>query len=276
MSDSAYVRQSFLGIKGQRNLEEAVVGIVGNCGGGSHVAQQLAHIGIRRFRLVDPDRTSIVNLNRMVGSVPDDAVCERWKTDVLARMIRSINPNAEVVGLNTSWQLSGQELRSCDVIFGCVDGFGTRAELEAFARRFLIPYVDIGMDVADLGDRFAISGQVIASIPGRPCMWCMGFLTDDVVAQEAQKYGAGGPKPQVVWPNGMLASAAVGIGVALLTGWTDTSVPFLELDGNRNLLRASSRLGTCSGKTCPHYPVEEVGDPFWIASSGTDLRTHPP
>src|ERR1700730_12183464 len=42
--------------------------------------------------------------------------------------------------------LSGT-LRRCDVIFGCVDSYRERDELERFMRRFLIPYIDIGMDV---------------------------------------------------------------------------------------------------------------------------------
>lgn len=53
-----------------------------------------------------------------------------------------------------------------------------------------------------------MSGQVIASIPGLPCMKCYGFLNESVFAEEAMRYGAAGVRPQVIWPNAVLASTA--------------------------------------------------------------------
>jgi molybdopterin/thiamine biosynthesis adenylyltransferase len=190
------VRQNFLGERSEEILSNACVAIVGNCGGGSHVAQQLAHVGIGSFLLVDPDVTEVVNLNRMIGSTPGDASEARPKTAVIERLVRSVKPDAKVTGLNRRWQECAIHLRSCDVIFGCVDGYATRSELEGYCRRFLIPYIDIGMDVCKVEDCYAITGQVITSIPGRACMWCMGFLNQDLLAQEAAQYGAAGPRPQ--------------------------------------------------------------------------------
>src|ERR1700747_2761266 len=88
-------RQGFLGDCSDETLSNACVAIVGNCGGGSHVAQQLAHIGVGTFLLVDPDVTEEVNLNRMIGSIPEDASLARCKTTVLGRLIRSVNPGAQ-------------------------------------------------------------------------------------------------------------------------------------------------------------------------------------
>jgi hypothetical protein len=48
----------------------------------------------------------------------------------------------------------------------------------------------------------------------------MGFLTDELLTQEAARYGDAGGRPQVIWSNGVLCSAAVGIIVDLLTGWS--------------------------------------------------------
>ena len=83
----------------------------------------------------------------------------------------------------------------------------------------MTPYIDIGMDVHDLGNQFAISGRVILSMPGELCMKCRGFLRDDLLAREAENYGAAGSKPRVIWPNGVLASLAVGVFVELVTPW---------------------------------------------------------
>jgi hypothetical protein len=51
-------------------------------------------------------------------------------------------------------------------------------------------------------------------------MRCMGFLTDAKLAEEAARYWKGGARPQVVWPNGVLASTAIGLAVDIVTGWT--------------------------------------------------------
>jgi molybdopterin-synthase adenylyltransferase len=48
-------RQSFLGAKSEQNLKRAKVGIIGLGGGGSHVVQQLTHLGVGNYILVDPD-----------------------------------------------------------------------------------------------------------------------------------------------------------------------------------------------------------------------------
>ena len=60
-------RQSFLGQESTEILRKGHVGIVGLGGGGSHVAQQLAHIGVENFVLCDPDYYEDKNHNRTVG-----------------------------------------------------------------------------------------------------------------------------------------------------------------------------------------------------------------
>jgi hypothetical protein len=264
-------RQGFLGEQSEAILATASVAVVGNCGGGSHVAQQLAHVGIANFVLIDPDVTEDVNLNRMIGSRPEDAKAARQKTSVLRRLIRSINPDAQVQTLDQKWQHCAEFLRSCDLVFGCIDGYANRGELEAYCRRFLLPYIDVGMDVTRLDSKYVISGQIITSLPGRACMRCMGFLTEELMAREAARYGDAGPRPQVVWPNGVLASIAVGIGVHLLLPWAEEPVcPYLNYDGNRQQVTASSRLAHIDSSKCSHYPPHQVGDPLWTVSASAE------
>jgi hypothetical protein len=246
------------------------VAIIGLCGGGSHIGQQLAHVGFRNFRLFDPDYVEESNLNRMVGSRPADAIEQRMKTNVIRDLILEIEPGANVELFPEPWQAQHLALRDCTIVFGCLDSFSSRDELEAYCRRFLLPYIDIGMDVYQLGERdFSISGQVIASLPGTPCMRCMGFITDERIAREAERYGAAGSRPQVIWPNGVLASTAVGIALSLLTPWRNPFklVPFLEYDGNRHGLRPSNVLSALAEHECRHYVPSEVGDPFWSMKS---------
>lgn len=266
--NTRHSRQSFLGDNSEEVLTRSKIGIVGLCGGGSHVGQQLAHIGIGQFVAADFDHVDGPNLNRMVGSCPADAELKRPKNDVIRDLILQINPNAdvEIVG---RWQESGDLLRTCDIVIGCVDSFTARDELEKFCRRFLIPYIDIGMDVHQVSNGYGISGQVALSMPGGHCLWCHGILTDERLAQEQRKYGAAGGKPQVIWPNGVLASIAVGHAVSLLLPWnTDLPLPSLiEYDGNRHITCPGARLQFLKGMPCPHYKGEgSVGDPFFSIS----------
>jgi hypothetical protein len=61
-------RQSFLGRDSETIISTAKLGIVGLSGGGSHLVQQLGHIGFRRFAIYDPDHVDESNLNRLVGA----------------------------------------------------------------------------------------------------------------------------------------------------------------------------------------------------------------
>lgn len=212
-------RQSFLGEASGSLLSRLRVGIVGLGGGGSHVAQQLAHIGVGHFVLLDPDRIEESNLNRLVGATVDDVQIQEWKVRISSRTIQGLNAMATIDAVTAPWQERAELLRDCDLVFGCLDSFATRSELERMARRYLLPYIDIGMDVHQTSDRYLIVGQVALSMPGEVCLWCMNVLRNDLLAQEAAQYGAAGGRPQVVWANGILASAAVGIMMQLTTPW---------------------------------------------------------
>src|SRR5258706_10211978 len=91
-----YSRQSFLGAASSGVLRNCKIAVVGLCGGGSHVVQQLAHIGVGEFVLCDLDRVDASNLNRMVGAQARDAVIAAYKADVLERELLAVNPAAKV------------------------------------------------------------------------------------------------------------------------------------------------------------------------------------
>lgn len=261
-----FQRQSFLGPHAEETLTRCCVGIAGLGGGGSHIVQQLAHIGLGHFVLVDPDHVEETNLNRLVGATAADARKSLPKVAIARRMIKRLNPKAQVRAIAKQWQQCGDVLRVCDVIIGCLDSFSARAELESMARRFLIPYIDIGMDVHEVENHFVISGQVILSMPGHPCLRCVGFLNDDLLAQEAGQYGAAGARPQVIWPNGLLASLAVGIFMQLVTAWHEEhrTVEYIEFDGNQNAVIRSNRLAQLQNRRCPHFEdTDNLGDPFY-------------
>lgn len=259
-------RQSFLGEKSDLVLRRSRVGIVGLGGGGSHIAQQLGHLGVGEFVLIDPDIVEDTNLNRLVGATQQDVADRSNKVSVAARVIAGVNPSAQIWTGTSQWQMCAAALRSCDVIFGCVDSISEREQLEAAARRYLIPYLDLGMDVHWVGDGFVVGGQVALSMPKGPCLRCMGIVDDRSLALEAQMYGAAGGRPQVVWPNGVLASLAVGLFVQLVTPWGKMrDLPILvEYDGNAQTVLPSNKLPYLKGRECTHFTgLASLGDPFW-------------
>lgn len=258
--------QSFLGSNSESILAQARIAIIGLSGGGSHVALQLAHVGAGNFVVVDYDHVEARNLNRMVGATARDARLGTLKTNIIRRVIKRVNPRARVLAVSKKWQEEAENLRDCDVIFGCVDTFSERQQLEAAARRYLIPYIDIGMDVCPVDDGFSIGGQVVLSMPAGLCLRCYGILTDERLSREAAEYGAAGSRPQVVWANGVLASTAVGICVQLLCPWRNRQVRGIlrEYDGESHTLSTSNKMAYLLGGQCPHFSdSSSVGDPFW-------------
>ncbi len=242
-------------------------------GGGSHIVQQLSHIGVGTLVPADPDYVEESNLNRLIGATDADIAAGTPKALVAERLAKAINPNVRIIPMTGRWQEAHLELRRCTCIFGCVDSWTEREQLERFARRFLIPYIDIGMDVHSIEeDEFSISGQIFLSMPGQSCLRCAGIMTDDLLDEEAQRYGAAGGKPQVIWPNGLLASAAIGLFMQLITPWHPhrRAFAYLEYDGDNQILQPSPLTELIRRKPCGHFTADELGDPLFedIAPAG--------
>jgi molybdopterin-synthase adenylyltransferase len=257
-----FSRQSFLGPDSEEVLSSAIVGVVGAGGGGSHIVQQLSHAGVRRYVVADDDTVEDHNLNRLVGATRRDAARAVPKIKIAQRIIRGLNTGVEIHPILGPWQTAIADFRRCHVIVGCVDSFSERDQLEKFCRRFLIPYIDIGMDVHAVGSEFVIAGQVVLSMPGEHCMWCMGLLDEKSIAEEARRYGDAGFNPQVVWPNGVLASTAVGLFMQLITPWHQKHQQsvYLEYNGNSHTVARSNRMTALAGRVCPHFNASERGD----------------
>ncbi len=262
---SKHDRQSFLGATSERDLKRAKVGVIGLGGGGSHVVQQLAHLGVANYVLVDPDAIDETNLNRLIGGTLEDVKRETLKVDIAERVIRAVVTDAEIAARPMRWQEVSKDLQTCDVLIGCLDAMAAKDQLDKFCKRFLIPYIDIGMDVHKLVTGFLISGQVVLITPGNPCLRCLGLVTEEALAQEARNYGSAGGKPQVVWPNGVLASTAVGLFTQLICPWqggTHASA-FLEYDGNKGTVMPSKSFAFVADRACPHFHADEAGDPLF-------------
>lgn len=217
-------------------LARARVAVVGLCGGGSHVVQQLAHSGVGTILGIDGDACERTNGHRDIGMTPSDGQKGTKKIAVMDRLVRSIGNGSSFVGVDARVPepLALEALKSADVIVGCVDNLHARADLQEIAWRYLIPYIDVGVNIRALkgpaeAPRVVIGGNVYVFIPGGFCAWCCGFVSDDKLADERDgeanrsyfqnKKG----EAQVVSFNGVVASAAAGEVLQLLTGYRGES-----------------------------------------------------
>lgn len=261
--EDRYDRQGFLGPNAQAVIEAARIGVVGLGGGGSHVVQQLAHLGFQNLVSCDPQRIAETNLNRLIGATTKDISDRSFKTHIAARLFRGLQPEANIDDQPLGWEAKASALRGCDIIIGAIDGFAARRDLEVFCRTHLIPLVDVGMKVLRPENAPPeIRGQIILSMPGDICMHCLQFLTPANLAEDVQVYDKD-PQPQVVWPNGVLASSAIGYAMGLLTGWSGPSIPSVRMDyrGSQMTLAPSNMAAALKGHTCPHFPLSHCGDP---------------
>jgi len=262
-------RQSFLGEQSDELFARATIGIIGASGGGSPIAQAAAHIGFGTTHLFDPDFAEEHHRHRLVG-ISSTSIKRKWKkVHVARRLMWRVHPEGRVIPHACTWQEEHQVLRSCDVVFSCVDGYLVRDELERYLRRFHVPLIDIGMDVTRHGAGYTICGQAILSLPGSHCMRCFGFIRDDLLQEEARRYGDAGERAQVIWPNAALASTAVGMAMSLLLPWHSklTIARYLVYDGNRLEISPSPRLQHLQGLPCRHYDrAQRTGDLMFRAT----------
>lgn len=84
----------FMTEKDRETLNESVVAIAGTGGDGGELAVKLARMGVRKFRLADPENFDLENLNRQEGS--NYETVGRNKAEVIAEIIGKIHPDAEI------------------------------------------------------------------------------------------------------------------------------------------------------------------------------------
>jgi molybdopterin/thiamine biosynthesis adenylyltransferase len=227
-TESMYRSQaSLIGERGQFLLSRTTLGIVGVGGGGSHIAQQAARVGFGTIVAIDPDLVEDSNRARMVGSREGDI--SKPKVGVIRRVVREASKNTNIIIIPEKFpsEKTLAALKECEVIVSCVDTYSARAELNTFSWRHLIPLIDIGIgtevESSDEGVGLRqLAGHVHVYLPGGPCMWCTGLLSDTRIQLETggrPEYfrGEGGPG-QVISFNGVVASLAVTEAVQLVTG----------------------------------------------------------
>ncbi len=216
------------GTDGQRILNDLCIAIVGVGGTGSIAVQQLVHLGIRRFILIDPDNLELTNLNRVVGAFRADL--ENSKVDIAARYVQQFSADTDVRVVNGDivHESIARNLIDADIIFCCTDSHGSRSVIQQVAYQYLIPCIDIGSTVTTSADEVTgIFGRVQLLGPDQPCLWCSELLKPDEVRRDmmnefekkADPYiqGSRVPAPSVVSLNGTVVSLAITMLLGLVT-----------------------------------------------------------
>lgn len=217
------------GATGQRALGRLRVGIVGLGGTGCLILQELVHLGVRDFVLIDPDVIEESNLSRVVNATKSDL--GRPKVAVGARYIKSFASDARVKDIQGDIIRArvARELFDTDLIFGCTDSHGSRAVLQQVSYQYLIPCIDLGTTIiVAAGNVTHIQGRVQLLSPGLACLSCSNLLNAAEVRRDmmtaferkADPYlqGAREPAPAVISINGTIASLAVTMLLTVVTG----------------------------------------------------------
>jgi molybdopterin-synthase adenylyltransferase len=110
--------EAFFGAEGQRRITATRVAIVGTGGLGSHVAQQLAYLGVLGYGLIDFDTVTDSSLNRLIGAGVGDVGA--LKIAVAERMIKGIRPTADVqlAPVRLDDPRAEHLIRDADIVFG--------------------------------------------------------------------------------------------------------------------------------------------------------------
>ena len=243
------------GKDGQRAIGALSIGIVGLGGTGSLVAQQLMHLGVKKFVLIDPDRLEETNLNRVVNAVRGDIGSP--KVQIAKRAILAHAPEAEVTTIEGDVVRAkiAATLFDTDIIFSCTDSHGSRAVLQQVSYQYFIPCVDMGTTIlVREGQVEGIYGRIQLLAPGRACFTCSGLLNSEEVRRDMltdyekklDPYipGSREPAPAVISLNSTVASMAITMFMALVTE-----------------LPIASRYVNYNAKTFSLRPVRATPDP---------------
>lgn len=237
MDESRYSRNTALfGEEGQQKIAATIVAIAGLGGLGSHVAQQLAHLGVTRYSLIDDDVITESSLNRVVGATPQDVSAKTSKVRSTRRFIKAIQPDARVDTLEGRVTRSSQDaaaalIQRSDVVFGCLDQESPRLFLTDLCSTFRTTYFDLATDTG--GEDEDWYGGRVVYCDGARCLSCLDLLdqrllrleqmTESELEDQRRLYGLGGDflgrtGPAVVSVNGVVASMAVTEFMAHVTG----------------------------------------------------------
>lgn len=204
------------GEEGQQKLRAAKVVLAGAGGLGSPLAQHLALLGVGQVGVIDDEELDDTNRNRFVGARHDDPVPGSFKVALVARHIREINPDVDVVECMSALVSpeSFDLIKKADYVFGCFDGDGPRFILNELCAAYVKPYIDLASDVPDAK---SYGGRVCICWDGNGCLHCLHELDNDAVRRYLTSTEAG-DRIDAIYGINRTALGRIGPSVAPLNG----------------------------------------------------------
>lgn len=238
-------QERLFGKEGQNKISQCHVMVCGAGGIGSHVAQQLIYLGVKRIDIVDSDIVEHSNMNRLIGASISDV--GKPKAKALGDYLKRINPDVQVTELKAD--INDKAIRSqisvVDLVLGCVDNDAARLVLTDLSSTFRKPYLDIASEIHPNSD--TIGGHIFLA-NGAGCLLCAGELDQDEINAanstetqlEFRKHVYGIDQinladsgPAVVSLNGLMASIGVTEAMMFLTGLSEP-IQWLKIKRRQN------------------------------------------
>lgn len=220
------------------------VAVIGVGGLGWEVASLLWSHGVGTLTLIDDDCIEEHNRPRLRGARAETVGV--GKPAALADLLRLSRSDGAVEAIQSRFDAADARAAAAlaDVIVVATDNLASRLDVDRFARRVLVPAVDVGVNIQVRDGRVhRVGGRVNVSWPTGPCLSCMGVLTPDAVAAEVDPLGYRGrgrePEAAVAAFNATLAGLTAVEVLDLLVGFRGEGPRsrYLVYDGVRAAVR---------------------------------------
>lgn len=129
------------GIKGQENLKQARVLIVGVGGLGSIASLLLVGAGIGKIGLIDKDKVSLSNLHRQI--LYRESQIGEEKVEKAKENLMKVNRDCKIICYNEFLSKENAEriIKDYDIVVDCCDNFATRYVINDACQRLKKPFV---------------------------------------------------------------------------------------------------------------------------------------
>lgn len=163
-------------------------GVVGASGTGGLTIESLYRTGAGGIVAIDPEILEGGNLNRVLHSRFIDAEEGSFKVHIAQRNVDETGLGTQITALplDLKTEEAVRELAWCDVLVGCVDKRGPRLMMNRLSTFYLVPYIDMGVNIDESGDGdgTAVSAAVHYFRPGQSFIKRGIFTYEDVRAEQ--------------------------------------------------------------------------------------------
>lgn len=166
-----------------QKIRDSRVVLFGAGRSGSNMAWQLAALGVRQLRLVDPDKLELGNLDAMCAVGESDV--GKLKAVSLAEQLVRFRSDLAVSALPV-WATDSSALeaaRDADLLVTAADNGGPDMVAAILGRRLLKPHLSIGSGISEQSQRRLLAADARLLLPGQGCALCVGGIADEEQAR---------------------------------------------------------------------------------------------